>query len=78
MADEAPDPTDALAARLEALEIRAAYQDQAIEDLNGVITGQWQELQRLGRLISRLEEDLREAEARQGGPTGPEPPPPHY
>ncbi|AVO45368.1 SlyX family protein [Phreatobacter cathodiphilus] len=65
-----------LAARLDALEIKAAYQDQAIEDLNATITAQWKELERLGRLVARLEDQLREAQS--AGPQGPEPPPPHY
>ncbi|MDP2803666.1 MAG: SlyX family protein [Phreatobacter sp.] len=65
-----------LAARLEALEIRAAYQDQTIEDLNTTINAQWTELNRLQRLVARLEDQLREAQ--NGGPQGPEPPPPHY
>jgi SlyX protein len=67
-----------LTGRLEALEIRLAYQDQTIEDLNATITAQWQELERMKRLIQRLEDQVREAEARAGGPNLPEPPPPHY
>ncbi len=67
-----------LTGRLEALEIRVAYQDQTIEDLNATITAQWQELERLKRMIQRLEDQVREAEARAGGPNLPEPPPPHY
>lgn len=67
-----------LTGRLEALEIRVAYQDQTIEDLNATITAQWQGLERLKRMIQRLEDQVREAEARAGGPNLPEPPPPHY
>lgn len=67
-----------LTGRLEALEIRVAYQDQTIEDLNATITAQWQELERLKRMIQRLDDQVREAEARAGGPNLPEPPPPHY
>ena len=67
-----------LTGRLEALEIRVAYQDQTIEDLNATITAQLQELERLKRMIQRLEDQVREAEARAGGPNLPEPPPPHY
>jgi SlyX protein len=65
-----------LGARFDALEIKVAYQDQAIEDLNATITAQWKELERLGRLVARLEDQLREAQS--AGPQGPEPPPPHY
>ena len=67
-----------LTGRLEALEIRVAYQDQTIEDPNATITAQWQELERLKRMIQRLEDQVREAEASAGGPNLPEPPPPHY
>ncbi|MGQ3353659.1 MAG: SlyX family protein [Phreatobacter sp.] len=65
-----------LGSRFDALEIKVAYQDQAIEDLNATITAQWKELERLGRLVARLEDQLREAQG--AGPQGPEPPPPHY
>jgi SlyX protein len=71
------EPPD-IATRLEALEVRAAFQDQTIEDLNATITAQWQELDRLKHLITRLEDQVREAEAAAGGPQMPEPPPPHY
>jgi SlyX protein len=67
-----------LLSRLEALEVRAAYQDQTIEDLNQTITAQGREIDRLKRLIQRLEDQVREAEARGGGSQAPEPPPPHY
>jgi SlyX protein len=67
-----------LAIRMEALEVRAAYQDQTIEDLNATITAQWREIERLKRQVLRLEDQVREAEAGAGGPQQPEPPPPHY
>ncbi|MBL8567505.1 MAG: SlyX family protein [Phreatobacter sp.] len=67
-----------LLSRLEALEVRAAYQDQTVEELNETITAQWREIDRLKRLIERLEDQVREAEARSSGPQAPEPPPPHY
>ncbi|KAF0132401.1 MAG: SlyX protein [Xanthobacteraceae bacterium] len=70
--------TPDIVARLEALEVRAAFQDQTIEDLNATITAQWQELDRLKHLIARLEDHVREAEVAAGGPQMPEPPPPHY
>lgn len=69
---------DALAARLDALEIRIAYQDQTIEDLNTALAAQWQEVEKLRREMALLEAQLREAaeSARDAGT--PEPPPPHY
>jgi Uncharacterized protein conserved in bacteria len=66
------------AERIEALEVRVAYQEQAIEDLNAVITDQWKVIETLQRKLARLEEDLAEAEiaARAAGTV--ERPPPHY
>jgi SlyX protein len=66
------------AERLEALEVRAAYQDQVIEDLNQTITAQWREIERLQRQLGRLEEQVNESIAAAGAPNLPEPPPPHY
>jgi SlyX protein len=64
-------------ARIEALEIRIAYQDEAIETLNRTVTEQWALLERLRRELNQLTDRVREAETR--APTGaPEPPPPHY
>jgi len=68
---------DNLTARLEALEIRVAYQDQTIEDLNAALTAQWLEIDRLRREMALLEAELREV-AQSPGDGAPEPPPPHY
>jgi SlyX protein len=64
--------------RIEALEVRVAHQEQAIEDLNAVITDQWKVIEALQRKLARLEEELAEAElsSRAGGAV--ERPPPHY
>ena len=66
------------AERIEALEIRVTYQDQAIEDLSATIAEQWKTIEALNRKLARLEEELAESEigAREGA--APEPPPPHY
>jgi len=69
---------NALSARLDALEIRIAYQDQTIEELNAVIAAQWQEIDRLRRDMVLLENEVREAAAASGDTGAPEPPPPHY
>ncbi|MFX5464898.1 SlyX family protein, partial [Acinetobacter baumannii] len=37
--------------RIDALEMRIAYQDETIEDLNKTITAQWKEIDRLTREI---------------------------
>ncbi|MGQ4275100.1 SlyX family protein [Terrihabitans sp. B22-R8] len=62
--------------RLEALEIRVAYQDQTIEDLNETITAQWKEIERLSADFRRLSDRLQQTE--QSLPLEDEPPPPHY
>jgi len=68
---------DDVIARLDALEIRVAYQDQTIEDLNAALASQWQEIEKLRRDMALLEAELREA-AQGAVDGGPEPPPPHY
>lgn len=64
--------------RLDALEMRLAYQDQTIEDLNRTVTAQWTEIEALTREVRRLGERLQQAEDRSGAAGAPEPPPPHY
>jgi SlyX protein len=71
MAEEAP------AARLDALEIRIAYQDQTIEELNAAVIQQAQEIDRLRREMRLLEAEMREAMAAAPGDAA-EPLPPHY
>lgn len=69
--------TKNLTDRIEALEIRAAHQDRTIEDLNDVIADQWREIEKLRRLIARIDDQIAAVEhlARNGDK---EPPPPHY
>lgn len=64
--------------RIDALEMRLAYQDQTIEDLNRTVTAQWTEIEALTREVRRLGERLQQTEDRTGAARGPEPPPPHY
>ena len=73
-------PTDKeheFTARFEALETRAAHQDQVIEDLNGTLTAQWAVIDGLKRQLSLLQERLTEAEERVAT-TPPPQRPPHY
>jgi SlyX protein len=70
--------TEALAARIDALEIRIAHQDQTIEELNVTITDQWKQLEDLAYRVSRLSDELRAVENSAGVTDEPEPPPPHY
>lgn len=64
--------------RLDALEIRIAYQDEAIETLNKTVTAQWAQIEALSRKVAELVDRVREAENRAQGSGTPEPPPPHY
>lgn len=74
-----PDDPNTLIARLDALEIRVAYQDETIEELNAQLARQWQEIDKLRREMALLEAELREAAAESAAEGAvPEPPPPHY
>ncbi|MCE3256041.1 MAG: hypothetical protein K0Q64_124 [Nitrobacter vulgaris] len=61
--------------RIDALEMRATYQEESIEALNQVVTAQWKQIDSLMRQIAELGERLREAEA--GRPATASEPPPH-
>ncbi len=63
------------AQRIEALEMQVAHQEQAIAELNDVITTQWKKISELDRLLKNLLEDVQNIAP---GRDGPEPPPPHY
>lgn len=67
-----------LQARIEALEVRVAYQDQVIEDLNQTVIDQWKQIDNLKRHFGDLVNRVQEVEDNAGGPSAPEPPPPHY
>ncbi len=69
---------DAINARIEALEVRIAYQDQVIEDLNQTVIAQWKQIDGLRRQFGDLVNRVQEVEDNAGGPAAPEPPPPHY
>ncbi len=76
MPTETTDPT--LAARLDTLEVRIAYQDQLIEQLNGALIEQWQALKTAQARIDRLEQRLHETLESMPSHPQDEPPPPHY
>lgn len=67
-----------LGVRIDNLEVRLAYQDQVIEDLNTVIVAQWGKLDELSRLVARLEERIGDTQSSAGSDGHNEPPPPHY
>ena len=62
--------------RIDALEMRATYQEESIEALNQIVTAQWKQIDSLMRQIAELGERLREAEAGRSTPASE--PPPHY
>lgn len=70
--------TDSDSARIDALEMKIAHQDELIEDLNRTITAQWTEIDQLKTAMATLLDRLRNAEARLAAAAPPEPPPPHY
>jgi SlyX protein len=61
--------------RLEDLEMRLAYQDKTISDLNDVITAQWKKIEALERQLLRLDEELRDIDSMEAPPNRK---PPHY
>lgn len=64
--------------RIEALERHVAHQEATIADLDEMVTRQWTEIERLGRLIEQLSDRLAQAEYRASLGAPDEPPPPHY
>lgn len=70
--------TEAVNARLEALEVRVAYQDQVIEDLNQTVIDQWKKIDSLRRQLNELLDRVQEVEDSSASTRAPEPPPPHY
>jgi SlyX protein len=65
-----------LSERIDALEMRIAYQDETIETLNQTITAQWTEIDRLTRQVAELKERLQDAESNMPAPANERPP--HY
>jgi len=70
--------SDDTQARLEALEVRVAYQDRTIEDLNTTVTAQWKQIDDLAKQVARMADRLRNGEENTPASGEPEPPPPHY
>ena len=62
--------------RLEALEMRVAFQDQTIEELNAALTAQWKVVETLTQKLSRMEEQVRVG-THIADPAN-DRPPPHY
>ena len=66
----------AITERLEAMEMRIAFQDQTIEELNATITAQWRQIDLLTRKLEQMEQQVRSGVHLADPAT--EPPPPHY
>jgi SlyX protein len=71
-----PNDPKTLDDRVDTLEARLTFQEDAIETLNKTITEQWARIDRLTRQLVHLNERLREAEAQAPGAANE--PPPHY
>ncbi|WP_333824073.1 SlyX family protein [Pinisolibacter sp.] len=69
---------EALTRRLETVEAALAHQERTIADLDRVVLDQWRRIEELSRQLSRLTDQMREAEGRLDAVAPPEPPPPHY
>ena len=66
----------ALSGRIDALEMRLTYQDEAIETLNQTITAQWKQIDALTRQLAEVKARLQDAESNAPAPANE--PPPHY
>ena len=75
MSELTPDEIKSLAARIDALESRLAFQDDTIETLNKTVTAQWLQIDALKRKLAQIDERLQEAETESSGVNEP---PPHY
>lgn len=65
-----------LEARIEALEMTVAHQDQAIEDMNRVILDQQAEIDEMKIRMSQALDRIQTVESQM--PEEPDAPPPHY
>jgi SlyX protein len=76
MSEAKPTDAETLAERIDALEMRIAYQDDTLEALNETITAQWKQIDTLTRQVAELREQLQEAQSNAAAPINERPP--HY
>ncbi len=69
---------DAIAERFTELEMRVAFQDHTLGELNVVVTAQEQRIVQLVRALTLLKEQMHILAPSLNAPAGEEPPPPHY
>ena len=67
---------DRLSERIDALEVRLAYQDDTIEALNETIMAQWRQIDVLTQQFKGLSDRLQELAEAAPGPANEKPP--HY
>ena len=67
----------ALASRIDELETKTTFQQDAIDNLNDVVTSQWKIIDQLKRQITKLDDQLYELEMTSSGSAGNQKPP-HY
>ncbi len=65
-------------ARLAELEVRVAFQERTIQELNDVVTRQQLEIDRMARELASLKTELRALEPSPVANRDDETPPPHY
>lgn len=72
--------TDAanLQKRLDELEVKFAFQQETIESLNGTVTKQWAEIDRLKKLFGQMQDQIMDMEDGQGPADPGNIKPPHY
>jgi SlyX protein len=64
--------------RLTELEVRVAFQDKTLQDLNEVVTRQQREIDRLAKELEAVKSQLSELTPSMVIPPEDEKPPPHY
>ena len=70
------DEKDELKARLDDLEMRYVFQQEALDSLSDVVTNQWAEIDKLSAMIESLNDRLQQTEEEK--PEDPDQRPPHY
>ena len=70
------DDVEQLRSRLDDLEMRFTFQQEALDSLGNVVTNQWREIDRLHKALGLLEERVAQCEAQE--PRGTNERPPHY
>ena len=73
-----PMPFDSIIARLNELEMRLAFQDNTVGELNDVVTDQARRMAQLERELTMLKGQMKIMAPSLTSPASEETPPPHY